>query len=362
MRTSSATVSAFALTAKMTKLKAATSAFSTVERTKRRNPFVLYESTTQSTPTVDSVISSSSNNEKITTVPSTSIVTDRETYEKSSNGLDPFYPHLFEGRLWFRPAIVSLRDNNDTNSLPSQIVPLSLFNYAVGGTVALEYDVSPDGYYLEYATMGSIVGLNSMRENDEWWKFKKERKIGFGQWGSKLYVSTQGAVDLCQKVWGVPAILGDIQFGTTDSSGLKVEVAPKEEEELGEMRSPDIKLNGWKATQSYENPSQTSSAEEDKRVYLPVLWTPTIKALWFPFTLSLPFFSQEDDDNKESRTTSPPSKTATKLPIHKLRLSVKSAKLHWCPQWPSKELGIPFPVGLSVDGLRIEISDLVDEW
>ena len=48
---------------------------------------------------------------------------------------------------------------------------------------------------------------------------------------------------------------------------------------------------------------------------------------------------------------------AAALNLHNLRLSASGVRLHWCPQPSSDELGVPIGVGLSADGLLIEISE-----
>lgn len=101
-----------------------------------------------------------------------------------TNGVDEAYPYLFEGRLWFRPAIVRVPEQ-----LPPSVQSINLFGYSIGGVVSLEYDESPVGPYYEYVTMGSLV-----------------YKRGFlGQWGSRLFVSTQPAEEVCRRIWEVPA-------------------------------------------------------------------------------------------------------------------------------------------------------------
>jgi hypothetical protein len=48
-------------------------------------------------------------------------------FEEGANGVDPTYPYLFDGRLWFRPAIVRV-----SQQLPDSIRPLSLFGFSIG--------------------------------------------------------------------------------------------------------------------------------------------------------------------------------------------------------------------------------------
>ena len=61
---------------------------------------------------------------------------------------------------------------------------------AIGGNVCLQYDESPVGPYVEYVTMGSLV----------------EKRGALGQWGSRLFVSTQPA----DEVWHVLDDVGGV--------------------------------------------------------------------------------------------------------------------------------------------------------
>lgn len=227
--------------------------------------------------------------------------------DDGANGVDPAYPYLFDGRLWFRPAIVRVPEE-----MPAGLAPISLFGYSIGGVVSLEYDASPVGPYREYVTMGALV----------------TKRGAVGQWGSRLFVSTQPAEEVCQRVWGVPAEVAAIDF-VEDGDALRVD-APPPLLKLPGAPSPSIAVSGWRSTRS-------SSDGGTRRGALPVLWTPTIKALWAPL---IPFAATD---------------SATALPLHKLRLSAKSLRVHMSLQTPSEMLGWPLPVGLSVDGVRIEI-------
>ena len=63
------------------------------------------------------------------------------------NGLDPEYPWRFEGRFIFRPSLVRTDSGLDGNGGPPSATLLSLFGYSLGGSVILEYDISPVGPY-----------------------------------------------------------------------------------------------------------------------------------------------------------------------------------------------------------------------
>jgi hypothetical protein len=244
----------------------------------------------------------------------------KQETRSTENGLDPDYPWTFSGRVWFRPALVRVPSGPNTPKPPASVTILNLFGWTIGGNVALEYDDSPVGPYREYVTMGATV-------------FKRG---SFGQWGSKLYVNTQAAEDVCRKTWNVPAALADIEF-SEEAATLKVKSAP----DVQATNKQTIQVNGW------EN-SRILKPEDDMTRNpaggLPLLWTPSIKALWTPFIL-LP--SSKDDDSS--------------LPLNRLRLSASAIRLTLCGQRPSNVLGIPIPIGIVVDNVLIEISRQEDK-
>mmetsp|Transcript_66963 Transcript_66963/g.183676 ORF Transcript_66963/g.183676 Transcript_66963/m.183676 type:complete len:171 (-) Transcript_66963:67-579(-) len=156
------------------------------------------------------------------------------------------------------------------------------------------------------------------------------KRGALGQWGSNLYVSTQPAEEVCKRTWGVPAELADISF-VEGGAALAVDSPPRREQ-LAEASStlvPKIVVSGWDVTRSATEGAATRGG-------LPVLWTPTIKALWAP-VVPLPTGSD------------------VSLDLHPLRLSASSVRLSWCGQPASPDLGVPLGIGLSVDGVRIEI-------
>ena len=57
-----------------------------------------------------------------------------------SNSADISYPWKFNGRLWFRPAIVKAPDSD---ALPDGVTCLSLGGYTVGGSIALQCAAQP---------------------------------------------------------------------------------------------------------------------------------------------------------------------------------------------------------------------------
>jgi len=192
--------------------------------------------------------------------------------------------------------------------------------------VALEYDESPVGPYLEYVTMGALV----------------TKRGSVGQWGSRLYVSTKEAADVCRDTWNVPAQFADIDFVAAEDdkiSSLSVETAP---DSMIEENLQKIVVGGW------ENTKVLDRNEKGNRLGgLPVFWTPSIKALWAPF-IPLPPYLTKDDVNGDDKENN--------LPLHRLRLSASAIRLTLCGQNPSDKLGIPIGIGLVVDDVLIEIA------
>jgi len=226
------------------------------------------------------------------------------------NGVDDEFPWRFDGRLWFRPALVRA----PSEPLPGGVSSVNLFGWTIGGVVALEYDESPVGPYREYVTMGSLVS----------------KRGALGQWGSRLFVSTRSAEEVCTRVWAVPAEVRAIEFAE-DGPSLRVESPPALAAAEEPPRPTAIRVSGWEATRS-------SAVSAPLRGGVPVLWTPSIKALWAPL-VPLPADASADE-----------------LPLHGLRLSASSLRLHACAQPANDQLGVPLPFGLSVDNVRIEIS------
>ena len=89
----------------------------------------------------------------------------------------------FEGRFVFAPQLVRVPDD------PPDAFVVNLFGWTLGGVVALQYDSSLVGPYLEFVEMGALVVRNGC----------------IGQWGAHLLVSNDEAKQACEDVWRVPA-------------------------------------------------------------------------------------------------------------------------------------------------------------
>jgi hypothetical protein len=104
----------------------------------------------------------------------------------------------------------------------------------------------------------------------------------------------------------------------------------------------DVAVAGWARTRAFQR--KDAALEPARYGFVPVLWTPSVKALWAPL-VPLPPPAAKDG--------TPP------LPLHQLRLSAGRLRVHWCGQRGGEAgleaLGVPLPLGLSVDRVRIEI-------
>jgi len=249
------------------------------------------------------------------------------------NGLDEEYPWRFEGRFIFRPSLVRI---TPSSSSPPSANLLSLFGYSLGGSVVLEYDVSPVGPYREYVTMGGVVGLGQVSVGET-----NKRLLGLGQWGTDLFVSTQVAEDVCKQVWGVPAQVANIDFV---EEGSVIQDGP-DDEVVGRsgVTMRKFKLAGWDNTRVL---SSEELQQQTKRFgNIPIFWTPTIKALWAP--ISFPNISNETTQEET-------------LPVHKLRLSASALRLKQCKRIEQSEGEIPLGLALVVDNVLIEIGERVN--
>eukprot|EP00970_Alexandrium_tamarense_P004102 scaffold693_cov200-Alexandrium_tamarense.AAC.104 len=255
------------------------------------------------------------------------------------NGIDPNYPWRFEGRFIFRPSLV--RVPSDRERLPPNTNLLSLFGYSLGGSVVLEYDVSPVGPYREYVVMGGVVGLGRVNLGDD--DRTSERKLGLGQWGTDLFVTTQVAEEVCKQVWGVPAQVADIDL--IEDGGV---LRDGPDEVIGRGMKPKFILSGWNEARVLTNKNEDSSIKRYGNI--PIFWTPTIKALWAP--ISLPGSGSSDASPQQQKEL---------LPVHKLRLSASALSLKWCEriQQTSSAGEIPIGLALVVDNVLIEIGERV---
>ena len=258
------------------------------------------------------------------------------------NGLNEDYPWRFEGRFIFRPSLVRI---TPTSSSPPAANLLSVLGYSLGGSVVLEYDISPVGPYREYVTMGGVVGLGQVTVGET----NKGRLLGIGQWGTDLYVSTQIAEDVCKQVWGVPAQVADIELneigGTIqdgrddDDGGGEANVGQR-----GEAKRK-FTLHGWENTRVLSS-EELIQQQKNRIGSIPIFWTPTIKALWAP--ISFPNIINNEKMHEDL------------LPVHTLRLSASALRFKQCKRIGKSEGEIPLGIALVVDNVLIEIGERVN--
>ena len=201
----------------------------------------------------------------------------------------------FEGRFIFAPQLVRVPDD------PPDAYIVNLFGWTLGGVVALEYDSSIVGPYLEFVEMGALVVRNG----------------AIGQWGARLLVSNEEAKEACEDVWRVPAgtrALDYVEAGdtlTVEGDGASTTIDGWSRVKGG------LRLFGWRSPP------------------LPVLWTPQIKALWAPVKL--------------------PSSRNVDLDVHVLGLSATSIALRRFRDTRDVDR-IPLGFCVAADGLRIDIA------
>jgi hypothetical protein len=263
---------------------------------------------------------------------------------KTRPGDDNDYPYQFTGRLLFSPSLVPT--NTATEILGKNhptVTILSFLGYTLGGSVALEYDTSPVGPYKEYVTMSSLVAKNGM----------------IGQWGSRLFVSTQEAEDVCRDIWGVPAELAQIDFheenmhGNSDSR-LETTACCAPANSTQRAMPQRIVVQSWKDTRVLKQPKDTTKRWGN----VPVYWTPTIKALWLRYTPFPNSDAHQEDIVPKQQNSMEADERGGMLPLHKLRISASAIRLRWSG-WngESEEGSVPLGVGLVVDNVLIEIGN-----
>lgn len=230
--------------------------------------------------------------------------------EKASyvNHAEEDYLWKFTGRCLFRPALVRLDD--ETIPSNSDLFVLHLFGWTLGGTVVLEYDESPVGPYHEYVKLGGLAV-----------QWHPVGGLMVGQYGSHLYVNEAHAQVLCESVWNLPAERAVIAL---QDPGDRIAIR----QENGNR----FVVTGW-------NGVRNVPGFDFSRV--PLLWTPSIKAIWTRFWP--PLLAKQRDDEPNA------------LALHRLRLS-GTARLGWSTAKRTDDGAIPLGFDLCVDRLLIEIS------
>ena len=248
-----------------------------------------------------------------------------DVVSSTANSSSSSYPWKFEGRCVFVPSLVRV----DKERIPDpDLFVLNVAGWTLGGTVVLEYDTSPVGYYREWVLLGGLA----------WYprRTSENRSFMIGQYGSRLFVSKPKAENLCEKVWGLVAEGAQIEFDEEEKDGSRCVCLNQQDlDSAATNKRTSLKANGWKYAQkpgiiSFKN--------------LGLLWTPTIKAIW-TCLLKLPANSDSDD---------------VVLPLNRLRLagSPRPARFDVSTNGSSS---ISFGIGLAVEDLVIEISPTIPD-
>ena len=250
-----------------------------------------------------------------------------------ANSDDKDFPWKFTGRCIFVPAICKADDNNNNNALPDYdaLTLLHVAGWTVGGTVVLEYDDSPVGYYREWVNLGGLALYQRQTRDQDSWQV--------GQFGSALYVSKSTAETLCKSVWGLQAQSADIQLVQDDDD---------DDDDDSSASCMRLQTDGNIRTVTAWNKAKIAGISIPfKNVGL--LWTPTIKAIWTCIV-------------KVSNKSSPDGDNDSILDLNRLRLSgrVRLARFDALPSQQQSNI-ISFPIGLAVQDLKIEISPWIDD-
>ena len=201
------------------------------------------------------------------------------------------------------------------------IIPINLFGWTIGGTVALEYDTSPaDGLpYREFVKLGGLAL--------SW----QSSKMLVGQYGTRLYVNETAAQDMCEKIWNLPAY---------HAPGMDFAYSEGNNENIGFEQDNEtaLKVTGWELIRRGESEKQLLKG-------LPLYWNPTITTIWANLLPSTTTSSQSDHDETSAGSA---------LPLHKLRLSGSPRLRLVLPRWKDQQL--PLGVDVILQNLLIEIS------
>jgi len=246
------------------------------------------------------------------------------------------FPWIFTGRCIFVPSLIKV-DEQAANSSNDNLFVLNLFGWTLGGTVALEYDDSPVGYYREWVKLGGLAVYPR--------RSTTQQSLLIGQFGSRLYVSRPEAEVLCERVWGLVANKGaSIQFlDEQDCNNSPIRLV-----QSTNTRGDSIALtaSGW-------NHVRKSGGVSFEKLSL-LVWTPTIKAIWcclLRFPLSFYRDNSKEDEDGDNL-----------LPLHRLRLSGRvrptriDAETTGATSLPKSQKTMYFGLGLAVENLIIEIS------
>jgi len=109
----------------------------------------------------------------------------------------PPLPWTFRNaRVLYQPALVPLKSAKEVTPKSDDLRILSLFGWTLGGVFVVDWQDSPVGPYKEVAVLSALV----------------ERDFNIGAWASHIVVTESDAAYAAQTLFGLPAVVGDVDF------------------------------------------------------------------------------------------------------------------------------------------------------
>ena len=121
-------------------------------------------------------------------------------------GLLPPLPWTFpNARVLYQPALVPFAQARAVT--PPDMPIISLFGFTLGGVFVVEWTASPVGPYREVAVLSSLV----------------LRGFNLGAWASHIVVTEDEAMLAARSVFGLPAVVGNVEFCGDESGATDAE-------------------------------------------------------------------------------------------------------------------------------------------
>jgi len=109
-------------------------------------------------------------------------------------------------------AIITTIEDEDMDD--KYLSLLSLFGWTLGGLFVVDWTDSPIGPYREVAVLSGLV-----IRSDDWFG-------GIGAWASHIVVNTEDAVESGRRLFGLPAVLGSIDFSVESEKNDRKSATP----------------------------------------------------------------------------------------------------------------------------------------
>ena len=118
----------------------------------------------------------------------------------------PPLPWTFRNaRVLYQPALVPLKSAKEVTPKSDDLRILSLFGWTLGGVFVVDWKDSPVGPYKEVAVLSALV----------------ERDFNLGAWASYIIVTESEACLAAKTLFGLPAVVGDVDFVEDESDDVK---------------------------------------------------------------------------------------------------------------------------------------------